>query len=705
MGDTATLVAAPLLPLVLLTAERYVTGASPRAAAALAASFALLLLSGSPEAVRAGAALIAGRLLVGHLLRPAQAPRLRPAVSLGALAVGAGLAAPQLLPTLLAAGSAGLQVTDIAREGGRDLPGLTGLVIRYVSHTPAPELALAALPLLLRQTPVRVLAAALALCLALQWGRGPLAAPGALALVFDLALAILAGLSLSAQWRARRELRGRTLRTYFLVWCLAAAAALSVAAAALGPLPQALAGPVGVLALSLILYFQLASSATPLLAVLWLLPLTVSFLLQPAGRGVWDGTPVRQELEGGTPTRRAIDTAMAVRPAARELTLTDAWPHGSELDLAYGNLAGLAGRRSANGYDPMVSLRYRALFDGMNSGGVVPEAFLASQPRRLDALGVRWVQLPTDRLARPLRSGEGATPLAVALETGRPRLLPLPIIAATDLELTAAAGHTVDAAFFARIQVSLASGRALPVAAPPPDPGRPPGRLSVRLPGRYLIDGLRIEAGEPALTLASISITDRETQTTYAVTPLSAFVSDTSRFRAAAVTPPVRLFEIVTSPGSAWVVGSLWRLPSDEAALGALTAPGFDPRSEAIVVADQSEGATLPTGSAAGPAWLANARGGVLDVRAEGPGLLVIAEGWSPGWRAEVDGRAAPLLRVNHAQLGVVLERGLHRVLLRHSSPGLGPGLALAPGFNRSAAPGRGQAETAISLTQQEMAC
>ena len=41
----------------------------------------------------------------------------------------------------------------------------------------------------------------LALCLALQWGRGPLAAPGALSLVFDLALAILAGLSLSEQWR------------------------------------------------------------------------------------------------------------------------------------------------------------------------------------------------------------------------------------------------------------------------------------------------------------------------------------------------------------------------------------------------------------------------------------------------------------------------------------------------------------------------
>ena len=47
------------------------------------------------------------------------------------------------------------------------------------------------------------------ICLALQWGRGPLAARGRPGLVFDLTLCVLAGLSLSAQWRARREPRGR----------------------------------------------------------------------------------------------------------------------------------------------------------------------------------------------------------------------------------------------------------------------------------------------------------------------------------------------------------------------------------------------------------------------------------------------------------------------------------------------------------------
>ena len=116
---------------------------------------------------------------------------------------------------------------------------------------------------------------------------------------------MLAGLSLSAQWRARQEPQGRRLRAYFLVASLASAAALSVAAAALGPLPETLAGAVGVLALSLILYFSLAASPTSAArAAVWLLPLTVSFLLQPHGRGAWDGGAAATGPDHGQPDAR-----------------------------------------------------------------------------------------------------------------------------------------------------------------------------------------------------------------------------------------------------------------------------------------------------------------------------------------------------------------------------------------------------------------
>jgi hypothetical protein len=46
----------------------------------------------------------------------------------------------------------------------------------------------------------------------------------------------------------------------------------------------------------------------------------------------------------------------------------------------------------------------------------------------------------------------------------------------------------------------------------------------------------------------------------------------------------------------------------------------------------------------------------VLDVDHSKSGFLVIANTWSPYWRAEVDGKAMPLIRTNHAQFGLFLE-------------------------------------------------
>ena len=282
LGDTATLVAAPLLPLLLLTAERWIESGRARHAAAVAVPLALLLLAGSPEAARAGAALLAGRVIVARLW-PGRHPRL--SLPLAAMA-GAGallLAAPQLVPALLAAREAGRALTGLATPPAGVPTGLTGLILRYASHTPAAALALASVPLLARHPAVRVLGAALAISLALQWGRGPLSAPGALALVFDLSLCVLAGLCLTALWTQRRSPRGARLRALYLVACLVSAAALSIAAASLGPLPDTLAGAVGTLALAQILYFANAT-AHGLRARVWLLPLTAAFVLQPHGR-------------------------------------------------------------------------------------------------------------------------------------------------------------------------------------------------------------------------------------------------------------------------------------------------------------------------------------------------------------------------------------------------------------------------------------
>lgn len=715
VDDTAALVAAPMLPLVLLAAEEHLTRGTPARAAFLAVSVALLLLAGSPEAARAGLSLLAGRLLVAYFSRVPPVPSWPSSV----FAVGSGvlLAAPQLIPTFLAAPEAGRPVTGLA-NATLPLPGAAGLILRYASHTPAPALALAALPLALTQTPVRVLGLALALVAGLQWGRGPLSAPGALPLVFDLTLAILAGLSLSAQWRTRRAAEGRRLRGWFLFASLLSAAALSVSAAALGPLPQSLAGAVGVLALSLILYFALADSADPVVARVWLLPLTVSFLLQPHGRRVWEDAPRRDEIMHGTATRQSIDRAMAPRGGEPGLALVRDWPGAEAGDLGYGNLGALSGRRSANGYDPMVPLRSRAALGSMSAGGTLPGAFFRSDPARLAVLGIRWVQIPASALAAAPDAAGFGEPVEVTLDPGRDRFFPLPLVRGSQVRLASWMSEAVDvphALPVARLTVRLASGRELPLLiragvetaewaydrpdvrgaiahrrAPVLESFAAPGGFEghhylgvLPLPGRYLVDGIRVErlASPGRFTVSRLALLDPESGRATPVSLAAGYVSDSTVFREAAATPGVRLFESTGTVGPARVVERLRALPDDAAVLAALAAPtaaGLDPRREALATAADARSISIPAGARSSRAEVARGGGSRLEVRAEGPGLLVVSQGFDPGWSALVDDGPAGVLRVNHAQIGIVLPAGTHHVALRYRARGLLAGAALA---------------------------
>jgi hypothetical protein len=715
VDDTATLVAAPMLPLVLLAAEAHVSRGGPRRAAALAASIALLLLAGSPEAARAGLVLLAARLVLAHLSPVKPVPS--KSSSLLAVLAGVCLAAPQLIPTFLAAREAGRPVTGLATTTP-SLPGAAGLILRYASHTPAPALALAALPLALTQIPVRVLGVALALVAGLQWGRGPLSAPGALPLVFDLTLSILAGLSLSAQWKARRDPLGRRLRGWFLFASILSAAALSVSAAALGPLPQSLAGAVGVLALALILYFPLAASADPVIARVWLLPLTVSFVLQPHGRRVWDGAPKREELAQGTATRQAVDGAMGPRRGEPTIALVRAWPVTEAADLGYGNLGAATGRRSANGYDPMVALRTRAALGGMSVGGVLPGAFLRSDPARLALLGIRWVELPASALAASADEAGFGEPLVVTPEPGRDRFFALPIVRGSQVRLASWMSESVavpHAQAVARLMVRLASGREIPLEvragvetaewaydrpdvvgaiahrrAPVLESFAAPGGFQghhylgvLPLPGRYLVDGIRVErlGGPGRFTVSRLAVVDPQSGRATPVSLAAGYVSDSTLFRETAATPAVRLFESTATVGPARVVERLRVVADDDAVLDALaatTAFGVDPRREALATARDAQGISLSVPGRASRAEVARAGGSGLEVRAEGPGWLVVPQGFDPGWSASVDGRAAALLRVNHAQIGVPLAAGTHRVSLRYRVRGALAGAWLA---------------------------
>jgi hypothetical protein len=719
LGDTPTVVAAPALLLTLLAMEAHV--ARPRATTAtlVALATALLLLAGSTQAVGAGVLFVGGRLLVATP-RPTGGRRLggMPVGALGAIAAGVLLAAPQLVPTLVALGEAGPGKPGAAEGPGAALGGVTGFVVRTVSHTPAPIFALAALPLLRERGALRLTAAAaLALALALgAWGEPSEA--GALPLAFDLVLALLAGLSLSTQWRWRLEPRGRRLRLLTAVVALFAAAALSIATTVTGPLPQELAGPVGLLALGLIFYVLLGGSRRTVTAHVFVLPLAAAFLLQPWGRHAWRGAPTPTALEEGSPTRRAIDHVMGPRRRERTLSIAQTWPAARADDLGWANLGTLVGRRNVEGYDPLVPASRREALDGMRADGTLPAEFLDTDPGRLELLGVRWVQVPTSSLVVPADETGLGDAVDVILEPPRPRLFALPFTDATEVRiesfLSGATGVS-QGEIVAECVAQTATGREiwLPIRAGVDTAEwaweRPDVRDVVRhqrapilesfpvregfsghkylgvlrLPGRFAVAALRFRAwpDAPPLTLLRVGLRDEVTGRASGVALASGYLSDEVRLRKAAGTPFVTLFEVRRGIGPAWVVESLRRLPGADRVADFLRSPtrlGVDSRREALAVERDVAGVRLPPASRSSKAVVAREVGGRMVLRAAGPGLLVTSEGWDAGWRVRVDGTPERVLRVNGDRLGVVLEEGMHRVVFRHRARGLGAGIGLA---------------------------
>lgn len=63
------------------------------------------------------------------------------------------------------------------------------------------------------------------------------------------------------------------------------------------------------------------------------------------------------------------------------------------------------------------------------------------------------------------------------------------------------------------------------------------------------------------------------------------------------------------------------------------------------------------------------ANGLELEVSPQGEALLVIANTWNPNWTAEVDGKKRALIRINHAQFGLILLQNNKKVKLYYAPP------------------------------------
>jgi len=120
--------------------------------------------------------------------------------------------------------------------------------------------------------------------------------------------------------------------------------------------------------------------------------------------------------------------------------------------------------------------------------------------------------------------------------------------------------------------------------------------------------------------------------------------------------------------------------PEPEALLAALSRSDFDPRAESYVEASPSDLPRLEP--LRGDEHVRLVRDELHEVEIEAQlgsrGLLVLADSFYPGWIAEVDGEATPILATNHLFRGVVVEAGRHRVVFRYRPRSVRLGAALS---------------------------
>lgn len=67
-----------------------------------------------------------------------------------------------------------------------------------------------------------------------------------------------------------------------------------------------------------------------------------------------------------------------------------------------------------------------------------------------------------------------------------------------------------------------------------------------------------------------------------------------------------------------------------------------------------------------------------LSLEAPGPGVVVLTDAWDQGYSVTVDGNSVPLLRVDHALMGVEVDAGSHQIVFSYAPPGRRAGLAVA---------------------------
>jgi hypothetical protein len=108
-----------------------------------------------------------------------------------------------------------------------------------------------------------------------------------------------------------------------------------------------------------------------------------------------------------------------------------------------------------------------------------------------------------------------------------------------------------------------------------------------------------------------------------------------------------------------------------------LASAEFDPEKQ-VVVGEQV--AITPTANFSARVEIPRYENQAVDLTAaaNGDGVLVLADSYYPGWKAYLDGRETPILRVNHFYRGVIVPAGQHRIEFRYEPRSFAIGLIIS---------------------------
>ena len=143
---------------------------------------------------------------------------------------------------------------------------------------------------------------------------------------------------------------------------------------------------------------------------------------------------------------------------------------------------------------------------------------------------------------------------------------------------------------------------------------------------------------------------------------------------------PVKVYEVRGTAPRAYMVHQLQPVRDESAALATVRTSGFIGPGQKAVWADPPPYPTLRVPFE--PDSVRRLRYDFNEaeylVRTAAPGLLVQVDQYDPDWTATIDGKPAPIHRVNYLMRGIVVPEGVHRVRLRYRPAALEAGIRIS---------------------------